>query len=64
MCGVFGTPSFNRVQERIIFPHHCIVRIQGDRMECYRGVVYKSTNNGEKLLEGMSTIYTSVYEDR
>ena len=64
MCGVFGTPSFNRVQEHIIFPHRYIVHIQGDRVECYRGVVYKITNNGEELLEEHEYFYTSVYEDR
>ena len=48
---IFGTLSVNRVQEHIIFPHRCIVRIQGDRVESYRGVVYKVTNNGEELLE-------------
>ena len=64
MCGVFGTPSFNRVQEHILFPHICIVHIQGDRVECYRGVVCKITNNGEELLEEHEYFYTSVYEDR
>ena len=48
---VFGTLSVKRVQEHIIFPHPCIVRIQGDRVESYRGVVYKVTNRGEELLE-------------
>ena len=40
------------------------VNIQGDRVECYRGVVYKITNNGEDLLEEHEYSYTSVYEDR
>ena len=57
MCGVFGTPSFNRIQEHIIFPHRYIVHIQGDRVECYRGVVYKITNNGEELLEEHEYFY-------
>ena len=33
-------------------------------MECYRGVVYKITNNGEELLEEHEYFYTSVYEEK
>ena len=64
MCGVFGTPSFNRIQEHIIFLIATLFTSKGDRVECYRGVVYKITNNGEELLEEHEYFYTSVYEDR
>ena len=34
------------------------------KVECYRYVVYKTTSNGEKRSKQLSTIHTSLYEER